>query len=137
MATMQGGKAKKGKTLSSLTNEGKTQLSMKEFVLSAVEINDDSDGPPDSKHPRKPVKEKEWIWRADEHNRSLQRLLCIFGVSAYAFALVCTFIIILLNGFHAHGFSISEGFLKWLGGATVGEVGGLVVLLVKLVFKKK
>lgn len=54
----------------------------------------------------------------------------IFGI--YAFAVIVTFAIILLWGFKR--LELSEAFVKWLGGATVAEVAGMVLCVVKYLF---
>jgi hypothetical protein len=50
---------------------------------------------------------------------------------AFGFSLVTTFGIIFLQGFHLWGFQLSDAFLNWLGGATVGQVAGLFAMVVK------
>ncbi len=46
-----------------------------------------------------------------------------FLLFAFGFALVCTFSIILMQGFKWKGFALDYKFLNWLGGATIGEIG--------------
>lgn len=76
------------------------------------------------------VKEKEWVVKVTQQNKMINFLLV-----AYAFLLVATMAIILLQGFHAWGFALEAPFLKWLGAATIGEVAGLLVITYKSVFK--
>jgi len=47
-----------------------------------------------------------------------------------------TFGIFLLQGFKAWGFNLNCGLMQWLGGATVGGVGGLLTLAYGAVFKE-
>jgi len=47
-----------------------------------------------------------------------------FLAKALGCSLTATFGIIVLQGFHLWGFSLPEPFLNWLGGATIGQVGG-------------
>jgi len=81
---------------------------------------------------------KTWTTKVTlQHQISLQKVIIYFLISAYGFLLVSVISIIVLLGFHAYGFSLSEGFLRWLGGATVGTVGGLLTLTFGAVFRKR
>jgi len=44
--------------------------------------------------------------------------------------------IFFLEGFHAWGFDLNLKVLRWLGGATIGEIGGLLLLTLRVVFQK-
>lgn len=50
---------------------------------------------------------------------------------AFGFSLLMTFGAIFFQGFQLWGFHLSEPFLNWLGGATVGQVGGLFVMVLR------
>jgi len=50
---------------------------------------------------------------------------------AFGFSLGATFGIIVLQGFHLWGFQLSDGFLNWLGVATVGQVAGLFTMVLR------
>lgn len=50
----------------------------------------------------------------------------------YMFAVISTFAIILLWGLGR--LDLPAGFMKWLGGATVGEIAGLLLFALKHVF---
>jgi hypothetical protein len=59
-----------------------------------------------------------------------------FLLIAYGFLLLTTIIIIFFQGFHCLGFQLPNEFLNWLGGATIGEIGGLLTLTISAVFRK-
>jgi hypothetical protein len=48
----------------------------------------------------------------------------------YVFLIITTITIFFLQGFHVCGFDLESSLLMWLGGATVGEVAGLITLTV-------
>ena len=50
---------------------------------------------------------------------------------ALGWSIAATFILIFLQGFGVGGFNLSESFLNWLGGATVAQIGGLLVMAYK------
>jgi len=133
MAKKASGKAKKPSPLKG----GKSTVKRQTKIPSQTEIK--TVKPLPAKRSRKPVKDKEWVTQVDLAERkqklSLQRWWTVCGIWTYTFALVASFIIIYLNGFHAWGFTVSETFLKCLQGATVGQIGGLVLLLVKFSWK--
>jgi hypothetical protein len=52
-----------------------------------------------------------------------------FLAKALGGSLAATFGIIILQGFHLWGFTLSEPFLHWLGAATVGELAGLAAMV--------
>jgi hypothetical protein len=51
------------------------------------------------------------------------------------FLLVATTIMFFLQGFHVAGFNLDAALLKWLGGATIGEISGLLVLTIRASFR--
>ena len=51
--------------------------------------------------------------------------------------LAASVLIFLLQGFCVWGFKLSETVLKFVGAATIGEVGGLLALTFRAVFVKK
>jgi hypothetical protein len=57
----------------------------------------------------------------------------IIFLGTYMFAVIATFAIIILWGLGR--LDIPESFMKWLGGATIGEVVGLVVFVIKQIYK--
>ncbi len=56
---------------------------------------------------------------------------------AYWVILAFTMSTIYLQGFRIWGFHLEPEFLHWLGGATVGEVAGLAVIVYRFLFNKK
>jgi hypothetical protein len=55
-----------------------------------------------------------------------------FLLWAYGGSLTVTFAIFMLQGLsHATGFQLDRESLRWLGGATVGEIAGLLAITVK------
>lgn len=72
-----------------------------------------------------------------QHLRNMQERAMNYLLCFYGFVLVCTMAIIFLQGFKAWGFQLPPEFLKWLGGATVGEVGGLAALVYGFFFRKR
>ena len=52
-----------------------------------------------------------------------------FLAKAFGFSLTATFGIIMVQGFHVWGFTLSETFLNWLGVATIGQVAGLLSMV--------
>ena len=84
-----------------------------------------------SKRPR-PIKALDWNGRMRQQAVELQRLWVWYVLTIYALAVVATFTVIFLNGFHVRGFNLDLGILRSLGVATVGEVGGLVYVVAKL-----
>jgi hypothetical protein len=67
----------------------------------------------------------------------LQGEIVSFLLRAYGSLLAATVAIILLQGFHLFGFDLDARFLNWLGGATVGQIVGLLALTIRLLFKFK
>jgi len=86
---------------------------------------------------RTTVQVKNWVAEVTtQHQIGLQRLIVRFLLCAYSFLLVTTVVILLLQGFRAWGFQLETAFLKWLGGATIGVVGGLLTLTFGAVFRR-
>jgi hypothetical protein len=64
-----------------------------------------------------------------------QQQIITFLLWAYGFLLVATTIMFFLQGFHVAGFNLDAALLKWLGGATIGEISGLLVLTIRASFR--
>ena len=62
----------------------------------------------------------------------LQDYMAVTLLGIYAFAVIVTFAIILLWGFKR--LELETKFINWLGAATVGEVAGMLLFIVKKVF---
>jgi len=52
-----------------------------------------------------------------------------FLEKAFGRSLAAIIVIIVLQGFHLWGFSLSEPFLHWLGAATIGEIAGVAAMI--------
>ncbi len=63
---------------------------------------------------------------------TLADFLTLLFVGVYMFAVITTFAIILLWGLGR--LDLPEKFMHWLGAATIGEVAGLLMFVVKKVF---
>jgi hypothetical protein len=50
---------------------------------------------------------------------------------ALLYSIAGTFLVILLNGFGLWGFHLTESFLNWLGGATIGQVAALLAMIIR------
>lgn len=70
------------------------------------------------------------------HIINQQGKIITFLLIAYGGLLVATMVIFYLQGFKAWGFNLDGSLLKWLGGATIGEIAGLLTLTFGAVFKK-
>lgn len=67
----------------------------------------------------------------------LREKMIVFLFWMYGFFSFSTVAIIFLQGFKVKGFNLDPGFLHWLGAATVGEIGILVQIAYKALFKKE
>ena len=59
-----------------------------------------------------------------------------FLLWVYGGLLACTVAIFFLQGFGVWGFRLDDTLLQWLGGATVGEIAGLLALVYGFLFKR-
>jgi hypothetical protein len=71
-----------------------------------------------------------------ESDIGLREKMIAFLFWMYGFLLVSTVVIIFLQGFKVKGFSLNLGFLHWLGGATIGEIGILAGITYRALFKR-
>ncbi len=76
---------------------------------------------------------KLWV---EEVRVGLQQTIITFLLWAYAGLLIATMAIFFLQGFKLWGFNLDSGLLKWLGGATIGNIAGLLTLTFGAVFKR-
>ncbi len=80
---------------------------------------------------------KDWVTRATtEHTIEIQKRIVTFLIRAYGSLLFASVAIFLLQGFALWGFKLSETVLKFIGTAAIGEIGGLLTLTFRAVFKK-
>jgi hypothetical protein len=67
------------------------------------------------------------------HNEiALDQLITLNVLAAFFFAIIETFSLILLRGFGR--ITLPDKFMHWLGVATVGQVAGMLVWIIKKVF---
>ncbi len=78
------------------------------------------------------LKLREWVSAA---HVGFQQQILTFLFWAYGLLLATTMGIFYLQGFHVGNFSLDSGLLRWLGGATIGEIGGLMILAIRASFK--
>jgi hypothetical protein len=84
---------------------------------------------------------KEWVTSdvdvVTKHRLKYQGRIITFLFWLYGTVIVATMTIIFFEGFHFKGFSLSEKFLMWLGGITLGEIGGLLTLTWGALFRSE
>jgi hypothetical protein len=79
------------------------------------------------------LKHEDWL---DAVRLDFQQQIVTFLLWAYGFLLLATVVVIFLQGFHFRGFDLDASLLRWLGGATIGEVGGLLIFTLRASFSK-
>ena len=80
------------------------------------------------------VKVKNWVTAVTTQQ---QVKVINFLLWAYGGLLTATMLVFFLQGFRLWGFSLDVGLLRWLGGATVGEIAGLLALTLRAIFRAK
>ena len=81
---------------------------------------------------------KDWVTRVTtEHKIDLQKRIIVFLLRAYGFLLAASILIFILQGFSLWGFRLSETVLKFIGTATIAEIGGLLTITFREVFSRK
>ncbi len=81
---------------------------------------------------------KEWVASVTAtRTLTMQDRIVTFLLGAYAFLLLATMGIYFLQGFHVWGFQLDAALLHWIGAATVGEIGGLLTLTIRAVFRSR
>jgi hypothetical protein len=79
-----------------------------------------------------PIVEPVKDWATIRKDRVLTFLLW-----SYVALLAATVLILLLQGFKLWGFSLESSLLYWLGGATIGQGGGLLTIAITATFKDR
>lgn len=80
---------------------------------------------------------QEYIWREQAlSDISLREKMINFLFQMYRFLVFSTVGIIILQGFNLWGFNLDPDFLRWLGGATIGEIGILAGVAYRALFRK-
>jgi hypothetical protein len=93
-------------------------------------------GPQISTARRTSAEVKNWVEQITTANRiDLQQKIIDFLLKAYAGLLTATMLVFFLQGFKLWGFNLESSLLKWLGGATIGQIVGLLTLTFGAVFK--
>lgn len=93
---------------------------------------------PSPRPPSSTVEVKNWVTRVTtEHQLDLQKQIIAFLLRAYGGVLSATMAIFVLQGFQLGGFHLDPALLKWLGGATIGAVAGLLTLTFGAVFQRR
>jgi hypothetical protein len=83
-----------------------------------------------------PLTVKDWVTKATaNHKFDLQKHVIRFLLPAYGALLAGAVLIYLLQGFALWGFKLSETDLKFVVGATIGCIGGLLTLTFRTVFR--
>lgn len=91
---------------------------------------------PNGKPRRTQLDIRNWATEATLRHTLTQREKIIqFLLWSYGGSLLATMSIFYLQGFKVWGFNLDATLLKWLGGATIGELAGLLTLAVGAVFK--
>lgn len=70
-------------------------------------------------------------------NIGMREKMIAFLFPMCRFLVYSTVGIIVLQGFKLWGFNLEPGFLRWLGGATIGEIGILACIAYRALFKEK
>jgi hypothetical protein len=81
----------------------------------------------------------------DRYIRSIERIrdmaikgkLVNFLLFSFGGVVIATFTIFFFHGFKLGGFILPESLLRWLGVATIGEIGGLASLVYGAFFRGK
>jgi hypothetical protein len=79
---------------------------------------------------------KEFATRVEAESWRLRGISVITLLWAYGFVIIATFTIFFLQGFQLGGFHLPDKVLLWLGGATVGEIAGLLMMSIRVVAEK-
>jgi hypothetical protein len=98
-----------------------------------------SPGDPSSRRLRRRNVADVKVWVAEittTHTINQQEKIIDFLLWAYGGLLLASIVILGLQGFKAWGFNLDATLLKWLGGATIGEIAGLLALTFGAVFRK-
>ncbi|HTZ90176.1 MAG TPA: hypothetical protein VMA71_07540 [Alloacidobacterium sp.] len=77
---------------------------------------------------------KNWATRVEAESWRLRNIVLVFLLCAFGFLLLTTMGVYFLQGFRVYGFYLPANVLLWLGGATIGEVAGLLILCIRAVF---
>lgn len=75
--------------------------------------------------------------RRENHRMKLQRELVRFACRTYGATCIAAIILFYLQGFHLFGFWLDSRAMYWIGGTTIGAIGGLTATICKDVFQPR
>ena len=67
----------------------------------------------------------------------LRKIITIVSTVIMLISTICTYVIIFLQGFKIHEFSLPESFLNWLGAATIGTLISNTVFIYKNIYNRR
>jgi hypothetical protein len=73
-----------------------------------------------------------WFYSYVHKDMPFDQLITLNILAAFFFTVIETFSLILLRGFGR--ITVPDKFMHWLGGATVGQVAGMLLWIIKKVF---
>jgi hypothetical protein len=73
-----------------------------------------------------------WLYIYVHKDMTFEQLITLNVLAAFFFTMIETFSLILLRGFGR--ISVPDKFMHWLGGATVGQVAGMLLWIIKKLF---
>lgn len=68
------------------------------------------------------------------HNMAMERGLARYVCALLGVSVVTALALFCLEGFHAWGFNLDVSLMHWIGGATIGMVGTLAMLVYRAFF---
>jgi uncharacterized membrane protein len=71
-----------------------------------------------------------------DHKIEVQGMMAKWLVRTFVIVTFLTMAIFFLQGFDFCRFQLPESLLKWLGAATLGEIAGLLIIIIKAIFQK-
>lgn len=62
---------------------------------------------------------------------AIQKFLVYFPCLTLGICCLITLALFVFQGFHTAGFSLDQSLMHWMGGATIGAIGGLAMIVYK------
>lgn len=103
--------------------EGKETISPPNYILRELELDD--------RRQEAEVAQKELVVKKVQSQIALQARLTYLLTTAFSSALLLTILVILLQGFAAWGFHLDQTTVNLLAAATIGEIAGLLTILLR------
>ena len=66
----------------------------------------------------------------------IQKFLVYFACVTLGASCLTTLVIFVLQGFHTAGFDLDKSLMHWMGGATLGSIGGLAMIVYKRLIRQ-